>query len=79
MFRQAVDVSSLNWLLSTGARQAALRRIKTISECFADKFINAAKVQSNSYAIKKKGGFFSWGMVVSRESLNVNGCVLINE
>ena len=52
------------WLLSTGARQAALRKIKTISECLVEKFINAAKVQSNSYAIKKKDGFF----------LMVHGC-----
>lgn len=58
--RQAVDVSPLRrvnqaiWLLCTGARDAAFRNIKTISECLADELINAAKGSSNSYAIKKK-------------------------
>lgn len=58
--RQAVDVSPLRrvnlavWLLCTGAREAAFRNIKTISECLADELINAAKGSSNSYAIKKK-------------------------
>jgi len=58
--RQAVDVSPLrrvNYalaLLSTGAREAAFRNIKTIAECLADELINAAKGSSNSYAIKKK-------------------------
>jgi small subunit ribosomal protein S5e len=58
--RQAVDVSPLRrvnqamWLLCTGAREAAFRNIKTISECLADELINAAKGSSNSYAIKRK-------------------------
>jgi len=58
--RQAVDVSPLRrvnqalYLLTTGAREAAFRNIKTISECLADELINAAKGSSNSYAIKKK-------------------------
>ncbi|KNC76443.1 40S ribosomal protein S5 [Sphaeroforma arctica JP610] len=58
--RQAVDVSPLRrvnqslWLLTTGAREAAFRNIKTIAECLADELINAAKGSSNSYAIKKK-------------------------
>jgi len=58
--RQAVDVSPLRrvnqaiWLICTGAREAAFRNIKTISECLADELINAAKGSSNSYAIKKK-------------------------
>ncbi|UYV72192.1 RPS5 [Cordylochernes scorpioides] len=58
--RQAVDVSPLRrvnqalWLLTTGAREASFRNIKTISECLADELINAAKGSSNSYAIKKK-------------------------
>ncbi|CAI8009459.1 40S ribosomal protein S5 [Geodia barretti] len=58
--RQAVDVSPLRrvnqaiWLLCTGAREAAFRNIKSISECLADELINAAKGSSNSYAIKKK-------------------------
>merc|ERR1739842_231128 len=58
--RQAVDVSPLRrvnqaiWLLTTGAREAAFRNIKSIAECLADELINAAKGSSNSYAIKKK-------------------------
>ncbi|KJE89920.1 ribosomal protein S5 isoform A [Capsaspora owczarzaki ATCC 30864] len=58
--RQACDVSPLRrvnqalWLLSTGAREAAFRNIKTIAECLADELVNAAKGSSNSYAIKKK-------------------------
>merc|ERR1712228_647409 len=58
--RQAVDVSPLRrvnqaiHLLTTGARNAAFKNIKTISECLADELINAAKGSSNSYAIKKK-------------------------
>lgn len=58
--RQAVDVSPFRrvnqalFLISTGAREASFRNIKTISECLADEIINAAKGSSNSYAIKKK-------------------------
>eukprot|EP01062_Namystynia_karyoxenos_P069957 TRINITY_DN6535_c0_g1_i6.p2 TRINITY_DN6535_c0_g1~~TRINITY_DN6535_c0_g1_i6.p2 ORF type:complete len:216 (+),score=106.99 TRINITY_DN6535_c0_g1_i6:61-648(+) len=58
--RQAVDVSPLRRvnqaiaLLTTGAREASFRTIKSISECLADELINAAKGSSNSYAIKKK-------------------------
>merc|ERR1712167_14157 len=57
---QAIDVSPLRrvnmaiWLLTTGAREAAFRNIKTIAECLAKELINAAKGSSNSYAIKKK-------------------------
>ncbi|KAH9595460.1 ribosomal protein S5, variant 2 [Schistosoma haematobium] len=48
--RQAVDVSPLRrvnqaiYLLCTGAREAAFRNVKTISECLADELLNAAKV-----------------------------------
>ncbi|KAG1678748.1 hypothetical protein FOA52_012787 [Chlamydomonas sp. UWO 241] len=58
--RQAVDISPLRrvnqaiWLITTGAREAAFRNIKTIAECLADELVNAAKGSSNSYAIKKK-------------------------
>lgn len=58
--RQAVDVSPLRrvnqaiFLLTSGARSASFRNIKTIAECLADELINAAKGSSNSYAIKKK-------------------------
>ncbi|CAJ2632140.1 unnamed protein product [Trifolium pratense] len=58
--RQAVDISPLRrvnqaiYLLTTGAREAAFRNIKTVAECLADELINAAKGSSNSYAIKKK-------------------------
>jgi len=50
--RQAVDVSPLRRvnqaisLLTTGAREASFRNIKTIAECLADELINAAKVGS---------------------------------
>jgi len=62
--RQAIDVSPLRrvnqsiHLLTTGAREAAFRNIKTIAECLAEEFINAAKGSSNSYAIKKKDALF---------------------
>merc|ERR1712190_51550 len=58
--RQACDVSPMRrvnqaiWLLTTGARNAAFRNLKTISECLADELMNAAKGSSNSFAIKKK-------------------------
>ena len=58
--RQAVDVSPLRRvnqaiaLLTTGAREAAFRNVKSIAECLADELINAHKGSSNSYAIKKK-------------------------
>ncbi len=47
-------VAQAIWLLTTGAREAAFRNVKTISECLADELMNAAKGSSNSYAIKKK-------------------------
>lgn len=58
--RQAVDVSPLRRvniaiaLITVGARQAAFRNIKSVSECLADEIMNCAKESSNSYAIKKK-------------------------
>ena len=58
--RQAVDCSPMRrvsyalFLLTSGARAAAFRNVKTIAECLADEIMNAAKGSSNSYAIKKK-------------------------
>jgi len=58
--RQAVDVSPIRrvneaiHLITTGARLAAFRNIKSIAECLADELVNCAKESSNSYAIKKK-------------------------
>ncbi len=63
--RQAVDVSPMKrvnmslFLLTSGARTASFRNIKTIAECLADELINAAKGSSNSYAIKKVTFFTS--------------------
>jgi small subunit ribosomal protein S5e len=58
--RQSVDVSPLRrvnqaiYLITTGAREASFRTIKTFPECLADEIMNASKGSSNSYAIKKK-------------------------
>jgi len=58
--RQAVDVSPFRrvnqalYLMTTGAREASFRNIKTIAECLADEIVNAARGSPNSYAIKKK-------------------------
>ncbi len=55
--RQAVDISPLRrvnsaiYLISTGAREASFRNIKTIAECLADELINAAKGSSNRYTL----------------------------
>ncbi|KDO17325.1 hypothetical protein SPRG_21880 [Saprolegnia parasitica CBS 223.65] len=49
-----VDPGEALYLLTTGAREASFRNVKTIAECLADELINAAKGSSNSYAIKKK-------------------------
>ena len=37
-------------LLTTGAREASFRNIKTIAECLADELINASKGSSNRSA-----------------------------
>lgn len=56
--RQAVDVSPMRrvnqalYLLTTGAREASFRNIKTIAECLADELINAAKGSSNRYCFQ---------------------------
>ena len=49
--RQACDVSPLRrvnqaiFLMTTGAREASFRNIKTIAECLADEVMNAAKAR----------------------------------
>ncbi|KAL0246962.1 hypothetical protein GEMRC1_008168 [Eukaryota sp. GEM-RC1] len=58
--RQSVDVAPLRRvnqaiaLMTTGAREASFRNIKTIPECLADEIIAAAKGSASSYAIRKK-------------------------
>ena len=58
--RQACDVSPLRrvnqsiYLLTTGAREASFRNIKTIAECLADEVMNAAKVRL--LAVTVQGG-----------------------
>ena len=58
--RQSIDVSPLRRvnqaisLLTTGAREASFRNVKSVAECLADEFINASKQSTNSYALKKK-------------------------
>mmetsp|Transcript_20042 Transcript_20042/g.66315 ORF Transcript_20042/g.66315 Transcript_20042/m.66315 type:complete len:207 (-) Transcript_20042:154-774(-) len=50
--RQACDVSPLRrvntaiYLMTTGAREASFRNIKTIAECLADEIMNAAKARA---------------------------------
>ena len=62
--RQACDVSPLRrvnqsiYLLTTGAREASFRNIKTIAECLADEVMNAAKVRR--LAVTVQGGL-AWG------------------
>lgn len=58
--RQAVDVSPLRrinqaiYLITSGARNAAFKNIKSVSECLADEIIFASKASFNSSAMKKK-------------------------
>jgi len=58
--KQAVDVSPLRrvnlaiHLLTTGARDATFRTMKSMSECLADELMNAAKGTTNSFAVRKK-------------------------
>ena len=73
--RQAVDMSPLRrvnqaiWLITTGAREASFRNVKTIAECLADELINAAKGSSNSYAIKKKDELERWPRPTAKRRL----------
>jgi len=58
--KQAVDVSPLRrynqslYYMSIGAREAAFKSLKTISECLADELIACSKADPKSYAIRKK-------------------------
>mmetsp|Transcript_49568 Transcript_49568/g.56859 ORF Transcript_49568/g.56859 Transcript_49568/m.56859 type:complete len:202 (+) Transcript_49568:64-669(+) len=58
--QQAVDVSPLRrvnkaiYMLCHGARESSFRSIKTIAECLANEIMNASKMSSNAFAIKKK-------------------------
>ncbi len=53
---QAINVSSMHRvnqaiaLLTSGARQSAMRNVKSIGECLADELINAAPTQSRQVA-----------------------------
>lgn len=48
------------YLLTTGAREAAFRNIKTIAECLADELINAAKGSSNRWGGGERGAGAHW-------------------
>jgi small subunit ribosomal protein S5e len=60
--RQACDVSPLRrvnnaiYLMTTGAREASFRNIKTIAECLADEIMNAAKVRACVPRSASQGG-----------------------
>merc|ERR1711988_140865 len=64
--RQAIDVSPLRRVnmaihpLTTGAREAAFRNIKTIAECLAEEIMNAAKGSSNSYPSRRRMSLSVW-------------------
>ena len=68
--RQAVDVSPLRRvnqaisLLTTGAREASFRNIKTIAECLADELINAAKVLYQAAFASKLWRRYVWCHVI---------------
>jgi len=49
-----VSVNQAIYLMTSGARNAAFRNIKSCAECLADEIINAANDNQNSFAIKKK-------------------------
>lgn len=58
--KQAVDVSPMRraaqalYYMTVGARNAAMKNHKSISETLADEIMNCEKASPNSYAIKKK-------------------------
>jgi small subunit ribosomal protein S5e len=42
------------YLITTGAREASFRNIRSISECLADELLACAAGTNGSYAIRKK-------------------------
>jgi ribosomal protein uS7 len=78
--RQAVDVSPMRrvnqalYLLTTGAREAAFRNIKTIAECLADELINAAKGSSNRCATSRSDILKSGPECVAGRKLYAGAC-----
>merc|ERR1712141_532568 len=82
--RQACDVSPMRrvnqaiWLICTGARNAAFRNTKAMSECLADELMNAAKGSSNSFAIKKKDELERVGKSKLKLGQLFIGSILIN-
>ena len=58
--KSAVDVSPMRrinislYLMSVGARKAAFRNIRSMSECLADEIIACSQNSQSSYAIRKK-------------------------
>lgn len=82
--RQAVDISPLRrvnqaiWLLTTGAREAAFRNIKTIAECLADELINAAKGSSNRLVWHKRKWEEGWSGVGQEPAAPAWGrCIIV--
>ncbi len=64
------------WLLTTGAREAAFRNIKTIAECLADELTNAAKGSSNRCACCAEMGCVAWWQPRASEGWGGGGCLL---
>jgi ribosomal protein uS7 len=79
--RQAVDVSPMRrvnqalYLLTTGAREATFRNIKTVAECLADELINAAKGSSNRFAsLAAASALLSWVFLLPPELEILHRC-----
>jgi ribosomal protein S7 len=76
-----VDISPLRrvnqaiYLITTGAREAAFRNVKTIAECLADELVNAAKGSSNRYpfyfCLQKRGGRGEHRMVLFLKAFSI--------
>merc|ERR1712146_247149 len=58
--RQACDVSPIRrvntaiYLITTGAREASFRNIKTIAGCLADEIMNAAKARPTATLLRRR-------------------------